>query len=58
MGKHVYHKVKCKILVHSVLQEEGEDENNDILSPYHDDESNGIFSSHHDDAISSFFLDS
>ena len=39
-------------------QEEGEDENNDILSPYHDDESNGIFSSHHDDAISSFFLDS
>ena len=50
MGKHVYHKVKCKILVHSVLQEEGEDENNDILSPYHDDESNGIFSSHHDDA--------
>ena len=46
---YIYQKVKFKILIHNVLQE-GEDENNDILSSYHDDESNGIFSSHHDDA--------
>ena len=42
MGKYINQKVKFWLLGHNVLQEEGEDESNDILSPYHDEKSNEI----------------